>query len=141
MTENPMIYAAVYANVDAALADLDVFERLRSRERTGKYDAVVIDKRDGEPRIVKRADHATARAIPQLLRSGLLTTHPLHDAAERLVGDEAAFVVAGSPRIEKAFDRAAIRARMTAKRAIDMVASQVVFGEQRRSRRAITHYA
>jgi hypothetical protein len=80
MTEHAMIYAAVYANVDAALADLDVFERLCPGERTGKYDAVVIDKHDGEPRIVKRAD------------------------------------------------RAAIRARMTAKRAIDMVTSQVVFG-------------
>jgi hypothetical protein len=96
----------------------------------------VIDEHDGEPRIVRRPDHATARAIPQLLRSGMLTTLALHDAAERLVGDEAAFVVAGSPRIETAFDRAAIRARMTAKRAIDMVASQAVFGEPRRSRRA-----
>src|ERR1700759_1960063 len=51
MAENKqlVVYAAAYATVDAALADLDAIEQLHKDEMIGQYDAAVIDQEDGKP--------------------------------------------------------------------------------------------
>ena len=75
MTESSgtaVLYTAVYDDVDAALADLAAFEPLHKAEMTGKYDAAVVDSKDGEPHIVKRVDRPAVRVIPEWLGSGTL---------------------------------------------------------------------
>jgi hypothetical protein len=126
MTEQPMIYAAVFGNIGGALAALDSFERLHRHARDGRYDGAVIDNDGGTPRIAKRVDSPTMPAVPELLKGGRLVEHPLHDAAEQLTGFEAAFVVVGDPELEKPFDQAVTRATMTVKRPIDRVTEAVV---------------
>jgi hypothetical protein len=116
-----MFYAAVYPNRGAALADFEAFERLPKPDLIGKYDAAVIEKGEGESRIVKRVDGATIPVIPELLVGGRLVRHPLHDAVERLKNDEVAFVVVGEPNIARAFDRVVRRFTMTARRAFDPI--------------------
>ena len=84
MTESSgtaVLYTAVYDDVDAALADLAALEQLHKAELVGKYDAAVIDVKDGEPHIVKRVDHPVVRVIPEWLGSGTLARRELHDAA------------------------------------------------------------
>ena len=66
-SESAVLYTAVYQDVDAALADLAAFEQLHKAEMIGKYDAAVVDKKDGEPHIVKRVDRPAVRVIPEWL--------------------------------------------------------------------------
>ena len=49
----------------------------------GRYDAAVVDRKDGEPHIVKRVDRPAVRVIPEWLGSGTLARRELHDAARR----------------------------------------------------------
>ncbi|HBW21111.1 MAG: hypothetical protein ACLPN6_11310 [Streptosporangiaceae bacterium] len=51
-----VVYAAAYETAEAALADLDAIEQLHKDEMVGQYDAAVINKEDGKPRVVKRMD-------------------------------------------------------------------------------------
>ena len=59
--ESAVLYTAVYDDVDAALADLAALEQLHKAEMIGKYDAAVVDSKDGEPHIVKRVDRPAVR--------------------------------------------------------------------------------
>jgi hypothetical protein len=125
MSENAMLYTAVYSDVDAALADLDALEHLHHEEMLGKYDAAVIDKEDGKPHIVKRVDRPGIRIIPELLGRGTLPRGELHDAAAQLDEKEAGLVVVGEPTLEKGFDRAVTRAASTVKRSFDATTDEL----------------
>ena len=65
-----VLYAAVYDGVDAALADLAAFEQLHKAQMIGNYDAAVVDKKDGEPHIVKRVDRPAVRVISRVAGIG-----------------------------------------------------------------------
>jgi len=65
-----VLYAASYESVSAALAALDDIEQLHKDEVIGKYDAAVIDKEDGKPRIAKRMDRPGIRVIPEWFVAG-----------------------------------------------------------------------
>jgi hypothetical protein len=113
---NAVLYAAVYNDVDAALTDLAAFQQLHRDGMVGKYDAAVIDKEDGKPHIVKRADSPSIRVIPEWLGAGTLRRSELHDAAQALGPNEAELVVVGDPTLEKGFEQAVSSASKTAKR-------------------------
>jgi hypothetical protein len=115
-SQNAVLYAAVYNGADAALADLGAFQRLHKDEMLGKYDAAVIDKENGKPHIVKRADSPSISVIPEWLGSGTLGRKELHEAAQALGPDEAELIVVGDPTLEKGFEKAVTRAARTAKR-------------------------
>jgi hypothetical protein len=115
-SENAVLYAAVYTDVEGALSDLGALQQLHKDEMLGKYDAAVIDKEEGEPHIVKRADSPAIRVIPEWLGAGTLRRKELHDAAQALSPGEAELVVVGDPTLEKGFDKAVTRAARTAKR-------------------------
>ena len=116
MAEETVLYAAVYGDVNAALADLEAFEDLHKADMVGNYDAAVIEKEDGKPHIVKRVDHPRIRVIPELLGSGNLPSNELKDAADQLSEDQAGLVVVGEPTLEKGFDTAITRAASVVKR-------------------------
>jgi hypothetical protein len=126
MADNAMLYTAVYADEESALADLDNFEQLHKDKVIGKYDAAVVDKHDGKPHIVKRVDRPRSRLIPELLGSGELPSNEVKDAAEQLGPDEAALILVGEPTLAEAFDRAVTRAGETAKREFNDATDQLV---------------
>jgi hypothetical protein len=115
MADNAMMYAAVYADVEAALEDLDVLDQMHDDELIGKFDAAVIDKEEGRPHVVRRVDRPHIRVIPELIGRGALRRHELHDAAMQLADYEAELVMIGEPTLEKAFDRAVTRSARTLK--------------------------
>ena len=115
-SEKAVLYAAVYSDVEGALSDLGIFQQLHKDQMVGKYDAAVIDKEEGKPHIVKRADSPAIRVIPEWLGAGTLRRKELHEAAEALNPGEAELVVVGDPTLEKGFDKAVTRAARTAKR-------------------------
>jgi hypothetical protein len=125
MSENTVLYTAVYGDVDAALADLDALEHLHDEDMLGKYDAAVIDKEDGKPHIVKRVDRPGIRIIPESLGHGKLPRSELHEAAAQLGENEAGLVVVGEPTLEKGFDRAVTRAASTAKRSFNAATDEL----------------
>ena len=47
----------------------------------GSYDAAVIAKENGKPRVVKRMDPPRTRIIPEWFGGGALTRKELDDAA------------------------------------------------------------
>ena len=123
--ENAVLYAAVYPDVEGALSDLGVFQQLQKDEMLGKYDAAVIDKEEGKPHIVKRADSPAIRVIPEWLGAGTLRRKELHDAAQALSPGEAELVVVGDPTLEKGFDKAVTRAARTAKRDLNATINEL----------------
>ena len=128
MTESSgtaVLYTAVYDDVDAALADLAALEQLHKAELVGKYDAAVIDVKDGEPHIVKRVDRPRIEVLPELLGRGVLPRGELRDAAKELDPSEAALVVVGEPTLAKAFDKAVTRANKVAKDSFDASADDL----------------
>jgi hypothetical protein len=128
-SEDAVLLAAVYDDVDAALADLDGFEQSHEAEMIGSYDAAVIEQEHGEPRIVKRADRRRVRVIPEWLGTGSLARRQLHDAARSLDEGEAALIVVGEPTLAKGFEKAVTRAATTTKHdlnaAVDELASEL----------------
>jgi len=58
---------ATYNSVSASMTDLDAIERLHKDQTIGKYDAAVIDKENGKPRIAKRMDRPGVRVVPEWL--------------------------------------------------------------------------
>ena len=103
--EYVVVYAASYPTVAAAEAVLNTIEHLNHAEVDGDYDAAVIAKQDGKPRVVKRLDHPRARIIHEWFGRGELTRKELDDAATELAADEAGLVVIGSAAIEPALDK------------------------------------
>lgn len=123
--EPMLVYAAAYASVDAALADLDAVEELHKGEMLGKYDAAVIDKEDGKPHVVKRMDRPHIRVIPEWFGGGTLPRKELHDAAEQLTADQAGLIVIGEPTIEKGLDKALTKAGKVVKRTVDATTDEI----------------
>ena len=124
-SENAVLYTAVYNDVDPALADLGALEQLHKAELIGNYDAAVIDKKDGEPHVVKRVDRPAVRVIPQWLGSGTLARRELHDAARALEPGEAALIVVGEPTLESGFKKAVTKAAKTAKRELNAATDEL----------------
>ena len=122
---NLVLYTAQYDNVSAALAGLDAIEQLHKDEMIGSYDAAVIDKEDGKPRIVKRADRPRIRAIPEALGSGKLPRKELKEAAGELTANDAGLIVVGEPTIEKALDTAITGAAKVVKRSVDATTDEI----------------
>jgi len=58
---------ATYDSVSAAMTDLDAIEQLHKDQMIGKYDAAVIGKENGKPRIAKRMDRPGLRVVPEWL--------------------------------------------------------------------------
>jgi hypothetical protein len=120
-----VLYTAVYDDIDAALADLTAFEQLHKDKLIGKYDAAVVDRKDGEPHIVKRVDRPAVRVIPEWLGSGTLARRELHDAARALDAGEAALLVVGEATLAKGFERAVTTAAKTAKRELNATTDEL----------------
>ena len=122
---NLVLYTAQYDDVSAALAGLDAIEQLHKDEMIGSYDAAVIDKENGKPRIVKRADRPRIRAIPEALGSGKLPRKELKEAAGELTANDAGLIVVGEPTIEKALDKAITGAAKVVKRSVDATTDEI----------------
>jgi len=120
-----VVYAAGYATVAAAEADLDAIEQLHKDEIIGSFDAAVIDKEDGKPHIVKRMDRPEIRVIPEWFGGGTLPRKELQDAAEQLTANQAGLIAVGEPTIEKALDQALTRADKVVKRSFDATTDEV----------------
>jgi hypothetical protein len=124
-----VVYAAAYETVQAAPADLDVIEQLHKDEMIGRYDAAVIDKEDGKPHIVKRADRPRIRVVPEWFGGETLPRKELREAAEQLTVDHAGLIVVGEPTIEKGLDNALSNAAKVVKRTVkaktDEIASEL----------------
>jgi hypothetical protein len=120
-----VLYTAVYDDVDAALADLAAFEQLHKAELVGKYDAAVVDSKDGEPHIVKRVDRPAVRVIPEWLGAGTLARRELHDAARRLDAGEAALIVIGEATLAKGFEQAVTRAAKSVTRELNVTTDEL----------------
>ena len=127
MTEKKqlVVYAAAYETVEDALADLDAIEQLHKDEMIGQYDAAVIDKEDGKPRIVKRMDRPGIRVIPEWFGGGALPRKELREAAEALTANAAGLVVVGEPTIEKALDNALTGAAKVVKHEVDATTDEI----------------
>jgi hypothetical protein len=123
--EQMVVYAAAYATVDAALADMDAIEQLHKEEMIGRFDAAVIDKEDHRPRIVKRMDRPHIRVIPEWFGGGTLPRKELREAAEYLTADEAGLVVVGEPTIEKGLDKALSKASKVVKHTVDATTDEI----------------
>src|SRR6516162_11725541 len=120
-----VLYAASYDSVPAAMTALDDVEQLHRDQLIGKYDAAVIDKEDGKPRIVKRMDRPGIRVIPEWFGGGTLPRKELHEAAEALTANEAGLVVVGEPTIEKALDNALTGAAKVVKHELDATTDEI----------------
>ena len=127
MADNePMVlYAASYESASAAMTALDDVEQLHRDQLIGKYDAAVIDKEDGKPRIVKRMDRPGIRVIPEWFGGGALPRKELHEAAEALTANAAGLIVVGEPTIEKALDKALTGAAKVVKHEVDATTDQI----------------
>ena len=126
MAENMVLYTAVYEDVTAALDDLDALEQLHEDELVGKYDAAVIDKKNGKPHIAKRVDRPRIRAIPEMFGGGTLPRKELKEAAQELTSDQAGLIVVGEPTVEKGFDKAITRTARVVKRSVDATTDELV---------------
>ena len=127
MADNePMVlYAASYESASAAMTALDDVEQLHKDQLIGKYDAAVIDKEDGKPRIVKRMDRPGIRVIPEWFGGGALPRKELREAAEALTANAAGLIVVGEPTIEKALDKALTGAAKVVKHEVDATTDQI----------------
>jgi hypothetical protein len=110
-----MLWAAVYPDVDAALQDLEAFERLHEADLVGKYDAAVIDKENGKAKIVKRVDRPRIRVIPETLGSGNLPSDELKTVADQLGSGEAGLIVVGEATLDTAVEQAVTQAARVVK--------------------------
>ena len=123
--DNMVLYTALYDDVDAALEDLGSIEQLHQDAIIGKFDAAVIDRKDGQPHIVKRMDRPRIRVIPEEFGSGTLPRKELKEAAAELSGSQAALIVAGEPTLAKGFDKAVTQADRVIKRTLDATTDEV----------------
>jgi hypothetical protein len=120
-----VVYTAAYDSVSAALADLDAIQQLHKDEMIGTYDAAVIDKEDGKPRIVKRMDRPRVRVIPEAFGGGTLPRKELKAAAQELTAKQAGLVAVGEPTIEKAVDDALTGAAKVVRHTMNATADEI----------------
>jgi hypothetical protein len=120
-----VVYAAAYGSVTAATDDLQSIEQLHKDEVIGAYDAAVIDKENGKPHIVKRADRPRFRVIPEWFGGGTLPRKELHDVAETLTADQAGLIVVAEPTMEKALDNALNHAAKAAKYQVNATIDEI----------------
>ena len=123
--KSTILYAASYASVSAALADLDALEQMHKVELIGSYDAAVIDQENGKPRIVKRMDRPRVRVIPEVLGGGTLPRKELKEAAAELTAGQAGLVAVGEPTIEKGVDQALSGAAKVVKRTVEATTDEI----------------
>lgn len=123
--DNMLVFAAVYDDASAALADLDAVEQLHQDELIGKFDAAVIDQESGKPHIVKRLDRPRIRVIPEAFGGGTLPRKDLHDAAQELTASQAGLIVVGEPTIEQGLDKAVSGAARVVKRTVDASTDEI----------------
>ena len=124
-SKQQVVYAAAYADVNQALADLEAIEQLHRDEMIGSYDAAVIDKEDGKPHVVKRMDRPRIRVVPEVFGGGTLPRKELHEAAEDLTANEAGLIAIGEPTMEKAVDKAIANAAKVTKRYVDATTDEI----------------
>jgi uncharacterized membrane protein len=115
----------VYANVNDALDDLGAIEQLHADDLIGKFDAAVIDQKDGKPHIAKRVDRPRIEIIPEMFGGGHLPRKELKDAASELTAGQAGLIVVGEPTLEKGFDKAVTHAAKVVKRSLDASTDQI----------------
>ena len=125
MTDNSVLYTAVYTDLEDAKFDLKTLEQLHQDHMIGKFDAAVIDKEDGKPHIVRRVDRPYYRVIPEWFGSGALPRRELHQAAEALDAGQAALVVVGEPTIADGVERAVIRSAKTFKHDLNVATDEL----------------
>ena len=125
MSDNAMLYAAVYTDLDAATADLHALGQMHKDALIGKYDAAIIDQEEGKPHIVKRIDRPAYRVIPEWFGSGTLPRRELHEAAEALEPGEAALFVVGEPTLAEGLEKAITRANRTFKQVMSATADEL----------------
>ena len=125
MADNTILVTAVYSSTAAALDDLKAIGRLHDDKMIGKYDAAVIDKEDGKPHVVKRADHPAIRVIPEVFGGGALPRKELHEAAQELTSGEAGLVVLGDLTLDKGLENALTGAVNVVKRNFDTDADEL----------------
>ena len=119
MADHSVLYAAVYDDVDSALADLDTVEQMYSEHMLRSYGAAVIDNEEGGGHVVRRIQRPDSSTVSDLLGTDLPSEGELEDAATTLHGAEACLVMIADPDTETAFDEAVARASTIAKRDFD----------------------
>ena len=125
MPDKMVVYAGVYSDPAGALADLEALDRLHGDDVIGKFDAAVIEKKDGKAHIRKRMARPRVRLIPELVGAGTLPRKELEEAAQDLLSGEAGLIVVAEPTLEKKLDQAITRAAKVAKRRFDATADQL----------------
>ena len=123
--DSSVLYTAVYTDLEDAMADLDAFEQLHKDQMIGKFDAAVIDKEDGKPHVVKRADQPYYRVIPEWFGSGTLPRKELHEAAEALESGQAALIAVGEPTIGQGIEKAITRSAKVFKHDMNVAADEL----------------
>jgi len=103
---------------------LGAIEQLHKDDLVGTFDAAVVDKRDGKPRVVKRMDRPI-RIIPEELGFGPLSREELKETAARLSSNQAGLVMVGEPILDKAFDKAVPHAAKTVNHIFDSTADEL----------------
>lgn len=123
--DNALLYVAIYDNIDAAMADLDVVEQLHDDDVIGKYDAAVVDRLDakdgqmGKPHVHARVDHPAIEVIPELFNHGPLPQKALKESGNALAQGQAALFVVGEPTIAKALDKQLTKSSKVIKESFD----------------------
>ncbi|MGO9907283.1 MAG: hypothetical protein ACLPY3_16435 [Solirubrobacteraceae bacterium] len=125
MADNSVLYTAIYTDLEDAKFDLEALQQLHKDQMIGKFDAAIIDKEEGKPRIVKRVDHPYYRVIPEWFGSGTLPRKELHEAAEALDAGQAALVAIGEPTIADGVERAIIRSAKTFKHDMNIATDEL----------------
>jgi hypothetical protein len=125
MADNTTLYTAVYDSLDDALDDLDALEALHEDAMVGKFDAAVIDQKNGQPHIAKRMDRPRIRVIPEELGSGALPRKELKEAARELGPNQVGLIVVGEPTLDKGFDKAVTKADKVVKRSLDATTDEI----------------
>ena len=120
--EYVVVYAAAYPTVAAAEVVLDT---VGHHVVGADYDAAVIAKENGKPRVVKRLDRPHRNIIPEWFGGGTLTRKELDEAAQELLADQAGLIVIGSAALEPELDKAFTGTAKVVKREIQATIDQL----------------
>jgi hypothetical protein len=114
-----VVYVGAYDGVFHALRDLAELEQLHERGLIGGYHAAVVDMERGRPHVARTVDHPRVAAVPERLGAGPLPREAVEEAAKRLSGHDAAFVVVGGTTLASGLERALTRAAKIAQHELD----------------------